>query len=261
MEEGDRRSREEGSSRYTLQPSRICNEDILFCIDIDPQSLVEMKTATGHNGRPLTRLDSIKQSILLFVHSKLTINPDHRFAFATLSNTVSWLKKDFSSDVESTMAAMRGLSATNISTQPDLTNLFRLAAHEAKKSRAQGRILRVILFYCRSNVRPQHQWPVNQKLYTLDVMYLHDKPGPENCPQEVYDTLVEALEHVSEYEGYILESGQGLARVVFRHVLILLSHPQQRCIQENIDIPKSLAKKAPQGEPMATEENAPVSTQ
>ncbi|MBA0719448.1 hypothetical protein Golax_007128, partial [Gossypium laxum] len=27
----------------------------------------------------VTRLDSIKQAILLFVNSKLSINPDHRF--------------------------------------------------------------------------------------------------------------------------------------------------------------------------------------
>ncbi|XP_004501475.1 uncharacterized protein [Cicer arietinum] len=260
--EGERSNKGEGnSSRYSLQPLRINNEDILLCIDIDPQSMVEMKAATAPNGRPFTRLDAIKQAIILFVNAKLTINPQHRFAFATLSNSVSWLRKEFSSEVESTIAAMRALSATTASSQPDLTNLFRLAAHEAKKSRMQGRILRVILFYCRSTVRPQHQWPVNQKLFTLDVMYLHDKPGPDNCPQEVYDTLVEALEHVTEYEGYILESGQGLARVVFRHMLILLSHPQQRCVQEFIDIPKSLAKKAPQVEPMATEDIVPVSSQ
>lgn len=250
-----------GMNRYSLKASRICNEDILICVDVDPQSMVEMKGATGPNGRPLTRLDSIKQAIILFVNAKLTINPQHRFAFATLSNSVSWLRKDFSSEIDSTIAAMRGLSPSSSSAQPDLTNLFRLAAHEAKKSRVHGRILRVILFYCRSSERPQHQWPVNQKLFTLDVMYLHDKPGPDNCPQEVYDTLVEALEHVSEYEGYILESGQGLARVLFRHVLILLSHPQQRCIQEYVDIPKSIAKKVPQVEPMAAEDSAPISTQ
>lgn len=257
---------EGNSSRYSLKPSRICNEDVLICVDVDPQCLVEMKGATGPNGRPLTRLDSIKQAIVLFVNAKLTINPEHRFAFATLSNTlVSWVRKEFSSEIESTLAAMRVLSASSSSSttagQPDLTHLFRLAAHEAKKSRLQGRILRVILFYCRSSERPKHQWPVNQKLFTLDVMYLHDKPGPDNCPQEVYDTLVEALEHVSEYEGYILESGQGLARVLFRHVLILLSHPQQRCIQEYVDIPKSIAKKPPQVEPMATEDSAPISSQ
>ncbi|KAK7311414.1 hypothetical protein RJT34_09546 [Clitoria ternatea] len=255
---GNSRSR----SRYSLKPSRICNEDILLCIDIDPQCLVEMKGATGPNGRPLTRLDSIKQAIILFVNAKLTINPQHRFAFASLSNSLSWIRKDFSNEIDSTIAAMRALSASSTAaTQPDLTNLFRLAAHEAKKSRSQGRIFRVILFYCRSAERPQHQWPVNQKVFTLDVMYLHDKPGPDNCPQEVYDTLVEALEHVSEYEGYILESGQGLARILFRQVLILLSHPQQRCIQEYIDIPKSIAKKASQVDPMVTEDCAPIASQ
>ena len=250
-----------GGQRYSLKASRINNEDILMCVDVDPQCLVEMKFS-GANGRPLTRLDSIRQAIVLFVNAKLAINPEHRFAFATLSNSISWLRKEFSSEIESTIAAVRALSATSSTTsQPDLTNLFRLAAHEAKKSRMQGRILRVILFYCRSNIRPQHQWPVNQKVFTLDVMYLHDKPGPDNCPQEVYDTLVEALEHVSEYEGYILESGQGLARVLFRHVLVLLSHPQQRCIQEYLDMPKSLTKKAPQPEPMATEDSVPGSSQ
>lgn len=79
------------SSKYTLQPSRINNEDILFCVDIDPQSMAEMKGATGPNGRPLTRLDAIKQAIILFVNAKLTINPQHRFAFATLSSSVSWV--------------------------------------------------------------------------------------------------------------------------------------------------------------------------
>lgn len=82
----------EGSDppRYALDLTRLCGEDILFCVDVDAESLVEMK-ATGSNGRPLTRLDSIKQAILLFVHSKLSINPDHRFAFATLSKSASWV--------------------------------------------------------------------------------------------------------------------------------------------------------------------------
>ncbi|KAL5057681.1 hypothetical protein RYX36_029285, partial [Vicia faba] len=144
------------NSSYNLEPLPISNEDILFCIDIDPQSI--------------TRFDAIKQSILLFVNAKLTINPQHRFAFATLSNSISSLMKEFSSEVESTIAAVRGFSATTSTTRPDLTTL--------------------------STGRPQHQWPENQRLFTLDIMYLHDKPGPDNCPQEVYDTLVDTLEHV-----------------------------------------------------------------
>lgn len=117
-----------------------------------------------------------------------------------------------------------------------------------------------ILLYCRSSVPPTHQWPVNQKLFTLDVMYLHDKPGPENCPQKVYDALVDALEQVSEYEGYIFESGQGLTRILFRHMCVLLSHPQQRCVQDDIDVPKSLVKKSTT-DAAPSEEVVPVSSQ
>lgn len=115
---------------------------------------------------------------------------------------------------------------------------------------------------------PQHQWPTNQKLFTFDVVYLHDKPGPDNCPQKVYDGLVDALEQVSEYEGYIFESGQGLTRVLFRHMCVLLSHPQQRCVQDDIDIPKSLTKKSPAPDSatpnpaaVADQECVPVSSQ
>lgn len=248
-----------GAGRFTLPPMRISNEDIIFCVDVDAESLVEMKS-TGFNGKPITRLDAMKQAILLFVNSKLSINPDHRFAFVTLAKTASWLRKEFSSDIESTLTAVRGISATSACGQADLTHLFKLASHEAKKSRAQNRILRVILIYCRSSIRPQHQWPVNQKLFTMDVLYLHDKPGPDNCPQKVYDALVDALEHVSENEGYIFESGQGLARILFRQMCVLLSHPQQRCVQDDVDIPKSLVKKSPAADTTNGEDTVPVTS-
>ena len=115
--------------------------------------------------------------------------------------------------------------------------------------------------YCRSSVPPQHQWLATQKVFTLDVIYLHDKPGPDNCPQKVYDSLVEALELVTEYEGYIYESGQGLTRILLRHMCILLSHPQQRCVQDDVDVPKSLTKKSPTTELASVDESAPVSSQ
>ncbi|KAL3818973.1 hypothetical protein ACJIZ3_004878 [Penstemon smallii] len=240
--------RQGDGGRYTLPAGRFANEDILFCIDVGPETMSEMKV-NGPNGRPYTRLDSIKQAILLFIHSKLTINPDHRFAFTALSKSTYWLRKEFSSEVDSAISALRGISVDSSSTQADLTQLFRVATHEAKKSRAQNRILRVILIYCRSSLPPKYQVPSTLKLFTLDVMYLHDKPGPENCPQTVYDTLVEALEQVSELEGYIFESGQGLTRALFRHMSVLLCHPQQRCVQEEVDIPKSLTKKSPVADP------------
>ncbi|XP_076943476.1 uncharacterized protein LOC143613723 [Bidens hawaiensis] len=250
------------SRAYSLPARRLANEDIVFCIDVDPESLVEMKN-TSVSGRPFTRLESIKQAILLFINAKLAINPDHRFAFFALGNSPFWLKKEFTSDADSAIAAFRGITVDSTPAgHADLTHLFRVANHEAKKSRAQNRILRVILLYCRSSVAPHHQWPATQKLFTLDVIYLHDKPGPDNCPQKVYDGLVDALEQVSEYEAYIFESGQGLTRVLFRHMCLLLSHPQQRCVQDDIDIPKSLTKKPIAVDPApADQECVPVSSQ
>ncbi|OAY85503.1 hypothetical protein ACMD2_04083 [Ananas comosus] len=174
------------ASHYSLPPSRFQSEDILFCVDVDAESRREMKLS-GPKGRPITRLDAVKQALLLFVHSKVAINSDHRFALSALSQSVSW------------------------------------------------------------------------KLFTMDVIYLHDKPGPENCPQKVYDALVDALEHVSENEGYIFESGQGLARVLFRQICTLLAHPVQRCVQDDLDIPKSLTRKVPT-DVTAGEESVPVST-
>lgn len=96
----------------------------------------------------------------------------------------------------------------------------------------------------------------------MDVIYLHDKPSAENCPQRAYDALVDALEHVSEYEGFIFESGQSFSRVVLKQMCMLLSHPQQRCLQDDIDFPKSLVRKSPaQGDTTATEEGTPVPIQ
>lgn len=99
------------------------------------------------------------------------------------------------------------------------------------------------------------------KNFTLDIIYLHDKPSADNCPQKVYDALVDALEHVSQYEGYILETGQGLARVLFRQMCIILSHPLQRCIQDDLDIPKQVAKKTVAAEAAQNEDGTPVLSQ
>lgn len=224
------------ATRDSVEPS----EDILICVDVDAESTVEMKT-TGTNGKPLNRLECLKLAITRFIHDKLSRNSDHRFAFATLSQSAAWLKKEFSNDAKSAAASLREMSATRSSGPADLTFLFQEAAQEAKTSRAQNRILRVILMYCRSSVRPTHDWPINQKLFTLDVMYLHDKSGPDNCTHDVYDSLVDAIERVSEYEGYIFEGSHGLSQSVFRRMSTLLSHPPQRCAQ--VDLPKPPAKK------------------
>lgn len=241
------------SVAYKLHKLQHTFEDILFCVDADRQMEAEMK-AVGAKGQTFTRMDCIKQAISLFVHSKLTINPNHRFAFAKLDHSATWWQREFTHDLNTINASVRGLTTDALYKSCDLSQLFRMVATEAKKSRAQFRSLRVILIYCRSSVVPEcpSHWPENQKLFTLDVMYLHDKPSGENCPQKVYDALVDVLEHVSEHEGYIFENGTGITRVLFRDTCVLLSHPQQRCAQDDNDIPKVLKKSIPQADATAS---------
>lgn len=57
------------------------------------------------------------------------------------------LQKDFSSDLESVSEVLRSLTAEASYDRADLTPLFRLATQQAKKSRSQSRILRVVSLY------------------------------------------------------------------------------------------------------------------
>lgn len=69
-----------------------------------------------------------------------------------ITDTKSWLfcdvwklRKEFSSEVDSALSAVRAITAADSSYGlADITQLFRIAAHEAKKSRAQGRLFRVV---------------------------------------------------------------------------------------------------------------------
>ncbi|KAF7023012.1 hypothetical protein CFC21_035625 [Triticum aestivum] len=274
------------SPEFLLPPSRLPLEDILFCVDVDAEARSEMKVAaasaspasSGSTGSPgpgalmdpaapprparpaVRRMDAVKQALMLFLHSKLTMCPDHRFAFASLRDTVSLISKEFTSDAASSIDTIRSLAATETRyAVADLTHLFKIAYEEGKRAETQGRLLRVVLIYCRSSTKPHHLWPVKPKNFTMDIVYLHDKPTADNCPQNVYDALVDALEHVSQYEGYILESGQGLARVLFRQICIILSHPLLRCMQDDLDIPKQVVKKILAIEGVQSEDGAPAS--
>ena len=97
--------------------------------------MVEMK-ATGSKGKPISIMYSIKQAILLFVYARFDVNSDHCFVFATLGKTTSWLQREFSNEFDSAIATLRGLSIDGSGGNTDLTQLFRVAAREAKESHA-----------------------------------------------------------------------------------------------------------------------------
>lgn len=83
------------------------------------------------------------------------------------------LRREFSNEVESVSAALRGLSATASSSgHADLTALFRVANHEAKKSRAQNRIFRVVTKNCLEfYIFPSHLLLPNYELRTNWIVY------------------------------------------------------------------------------------------
>lgn len=75
---------------YSLAARAYRSEDILFCVDLDVETKVPMRVP-GRDGRPVTRLEAIKQGLLFFVNTKLSINPDHRFSFCSLATTINWV--------------------------------------------------------------------------------------------------------------------------------------------------------------------------
>jgi hypothetical protein len=233
--------------RYEIKPGSYTMENILIAVDIDKEADAEMKavSSSGNKGPALKRMDAIKQALLLLIHSKLTMNPLHQFAFMTMGRYPAWHQREFTSNLETIGISVRTLTTDSVNyDQCDLSALLQLAATEARTSISQGRSLRVILIYCRSTVVPEfsEQWLERHNSFTLDAVYMHEKPSPTNCPQSVYDGLVDALERVSQREGYIFESSSGSARTLFKQICLLLHHPHQRIAQDEAQEIKDLAQ-------------------
>lgn len=108
-----------------------------------------------------------------------------------------------------------------------------------------------ILIYCRSCVLPEHHWPVDPNLFTLDVVFFREDSSVENRRQNVYNTLVDAVADISRYAGYVIQCFHGLVFALLSHMCVLLSHPQQRTAQDEIDIPKALTMKSRKGKEVA----------
>ncbi|CAM6097320.1 unnamed protein product [Calypogeia fissa] len=234
--------------RYEVKTASYTLENILIAVDIDKEADAEMKavsSSVASKGPALRRMDAVKQALLFFIHSKLTMNPLHQFAFVTLGRFPSWHQREFTSNLDVISTSVRTLNTDAVGfDQFDLSSLLQVAATEARTSISQGRTLRLVLIYCRSSVVPEfsEQWLERQNSFTLDALYMHDKPSPTNCPQRVYDALVDALEHVSQHEGYIFESSSGSARTLFKHICFLLCHPHQRVVQDEVTNIKDLAQ-------------------
>lgn len=101
------------------------------------------------------------------------------------------LRKELTSEADSVVAALRGITVDSSPSPADLTQLFRIANHEAKKSRALNRIYRVVS---------------NQKL-TLLIFGAHNHYDVEQdnlsvnikfgCQGSVWKSLLPYFEHIN----------------------------------------------------------------
>eukprot|EP00897_Mesotaenium_endlicherianum_P007174 jgi/Mesen1/6485/ME000331S05601 len=210
---------------YDLYNLRHCPEDIVICVDVDREIDTEMKVPAVKGAPPsgtITRLDAVRQALLLFIHSKLQIDPSHRFAIVTLADNPCWLTRGFIGDVGTLTHAVRSLRSTGVYPTANLQGLLQAVAAEARLSLSLGHCPRLVLIYSRSGVVPymaphsQAPHPQAQQhdvagLFTTDVVYLHHKPSESTSwqqPQEIFDRLVSCLEQISAHEAYIFESSR-----------------------------------------------------
>jgi hypothetical protein len=68
-------------------------EDIILCVDVDRAIDMEMRGATT------SRLEAIRQALVLFVSAKLAIDSRHRFAVVALGDTAKWVSARNASSV------------------------------------------------------------------------------------------------------------------------------------------------------------------
>eukprot|EP00271_Cylindrocystis_brebissonii_P016325 TRINITY_DN39742_c0_g1_i1.p1 TRINITY_DN39742_c0_g1~~TRINITY_DN39742_c0_g1_i1.p1 ORF type:complete len:293 (+),score=45.79 TRINITY_DN39742_c0_g1_i1:482-1360(+) len=239
------------SASYDVQQLNFSPEDIVLCTDIDAEIDSDMKT-----GGSASRLDAVKQAWMLFVHAKLQMDSRHRFALMTLGTQPMWLLRGFTNDFNAIYPAIQSLRSGGVFSHCDLFALFRLVASEAQMSRAQGRSLRLVLLYSRSTVVPDWSVPPGAtplpRCFSADVMYLHDRQAETNRAQDIYDTLVTSLESISVNHSFAFESGSGIARLLFRNMVSLLAHPQQRTEQEGLDTPRDITPLVPPPGTLAT---------
>ncbi|CAI5473862.1 unnamed protein product [Closterium sp. Yama58-4] len=112
-------------------------EDIVFCIDTDIEAARDLKPSSS--AAAATAAPASEGALLLFTHSKLAMNPSHRFALAALKGNTSaaagapalsttqgaasaasssrqpqfsWVVEHFTNDMNSLLAGVQSLHAT-----------------------------------------------------------------------------------------------------------------------------------------------------
>ncbi|KAJ3197479.1 hypothetical protein HK101_003177 [Irineochytrium annulatum] len=161
-------------------------ERIVFCIDTSQE-------ADSLSGHTQTKLAAIKEKLKKFIWQKRIANSQHEFAIATFTCTTFWhcefgmTSGQVMESVDSIEVSREEVSYWDVVSLHDAVSPYAPTPHNPKY------FLRVILVYFRSAQLPTlspTKLPHNP-YFIIESVYLHDRPSPDNCVQEVYDQLNE----------------------------------------------------------------------
>ncbi|XP_014225637.1 BRISC and BRCA1-A complex member 1-like [Trichogramma pretiosum] len=175
----------------------------------------------------------IKRAIEIFVHIKLDINANHKFAFITIdSNGAKWIC-NFSSDSKILMNALEDVEQIN-ETEPvqyfEVDSIFnvlskQLNLHEMLTNNA----VRLILLYSRSFTLPKINTANLQKMikyqhFFIDILYIHDPELSNSKCKEIHAQLSKLITNSNSYN---MKSSYDPVDI-HNFMSKLLSHPLQR---------------------------------
>ncbi|KAL6756679.1 hypothetical protein V8C86DRAFT_2642924 [Haematococcus lacustris] len=227
----------------------MATETIVLCADLHVEA--SAPAAPG-----CSAFDAWRQTVIrLLVLPKKRVNPQHRFAIATLREHAELVLHP-TDNTAAVLAALDKLAPTGAAyTSFDLSSLVRVAhaaAAAAAASRVGGSVgseplevkealqgMRLVLWYCRSAVVPT--WASDPPRLPcglcVDAIYSHDKEQQGvNCPQEVFCCLEEQLDGLAQGapQAYILEARATNIRKFQQAMAHLLAHPRQRPQQQQV---------------------------
>jgi len=238
---------QEGSADKPALPFKghFCPEKIIFCVDLNNE-MNNMDFQRGNNRgiKILSRMELVKNALRIFLFSKHRMSAKHEYAICLLTETVNWFQ-DFTNDLDVLNKIIQNLQPQQNYTKLNMATLFETLDSKIKipdASKPPEVVYRVIFLYSRSTIIPdfgpndQTKQLVAKMIHApsffFDCLYLHEKPTPQNRPQEVYDFLTD-LE--GKYQNsYFFENSSNVRRFHY-HMALLLAHPLQRPDQNQMN--------------------------
>eukprot|EP00656_Telonema_subtile_P005604 TRINITY_DN12552_c0_g1_i2.p1 TRINITY_DN12552_c0_g1~~TRINITY_DN12552_c0_g1_i2.p1 ORF type:complete len:237 (-),score=34.39 TRINITY_DN12552_c0_g1_i2:138-848(-) len=210
-------------------------ERIIFCVDLADEP--------PEPGKWSANFQLVKQSVLTFMHIKLTASPQHSFALCTLAETALWVQ-DFTSDpnvMGNTLGNLFPHHTQGNLTHCDLGSLFDTIAQNARLTDPSPPtcITRALLIYARSDVVPASithcpSWNTLREHpgFVFDAIFLHARANQSPKCQDVYNFLT-SMQQGPSADGrprnqFYLEVVRSNERRFFEKFALLLAHSGQR---------------------------------